>query len=70
MAIELNRLVQKVEHKDISLVAGKEGISNRVNWVHMVESIEATKFLVGGEVVIVTGIGLRGEEGLEMKVRV
>lgn len=64
MAIELNRLVQKVEHKDISLVAGKEGISNRVNWVHMVESIEATEFLVGGEVVIVTGIGLRGEEGL------
>lgn len=69
MAIELNRLVEKVEHKDISLVAGRNGISNRVSWVHMVESIEATKFLVGGEVVIVTGIGLRGDNELSELVK-
>ena len=58
MAIELSRLIKKVEHMDISLLAGKEGLSNIVTWVHMAETIDASDFLDGGQIAITTGIGL------------
>lgn len=45
MAIELARLMKKVEHMDISLVAGKEGLSHLVTWVHMVETKEDQRML-------------------------
>lgn len=64
MAIELKRLIEKVKHKDITLVAGKGGESNIVSWVHMVETIEAADFLVGGEIAVLTGIGLTKEADL------
>jgi hypothetical protein len=61
MAIELCRLIKKVQHTDITLLAGQEGIHNLVNWVHMVETSEASDFLDGGEIVFITGLGLTDE---------
>ena len=58
MAVELSRLIKKVSHMDISIIAGANGLSNMVTWVHMVEAREATPFLVGGEITFTTGIGL------------
>lgn len=58
MAIELYRLIEKVEHMDITLLGGEEGIHNLVSWVHMVETVEASDFLGGGEIVFTTGLGL------------
>lgn len=58
MAIELSRLIKKVEHMDISLVAGEGGLPNAVTWVHMAETVESVSFLSGGELVFTTGIGL------------
>lgn len=58
MAVELERLMKKVTHMDITLVAGKKGLSNMVSWVHMIETQEASTFLEGGEIAFVTGIGL------------
>lgn len=58
MSIQLSKLVNRVKHMDINLVAGGEGISNLVTWAHMVESVEATNYLNGGEVIFITGIGL------------
>lgn len=33
MAIELQRLVEKAAHMDVTLLAGKNGIHNPVTWV-------------------------------------
>lgn len=59
MAIELNRLIEKISHLDVKLVAGKNGLHNLVTWVHMVEAPGSCSFLDGGELSITTGIGLR-----------
>lgn len=58
MSVELNRLMKKVAHMDITLVAGEKGLSNIVSWVHMIETKEASDFLEGGEIAFTTGIGL------------
>lgn len=43
---------------DITLLAGEQGLSNMVSWVHMIETKEASSFLEGGEIAFTTGIGL------------
>ncbi len=58
MSIEIKRLISFVEHMDIHLLAGENGQDRPVSWVHMVENLEASTFLEGGEVVFITGIGL------------
>ena len=58
MAVELQRLIEKVAHMDVTLVAGKDGINHLVSWVHMVETMEASDFLQGGEIAFTTGLGL------------
>jgi DNA-binding PucR family transcriptional regulator len=58
MAIELYRLIEKVSHMDITLLAGEKGMNHFVSWVHMVETKEASTFLEGGEIAFSTGIGL------------
>lgn len=64
MAVELQRLMEKVSHMDISLIAGKGGIHNLVTWVHMVETTEASDFLEGGEIAFTTGLGLGNRTNL------
>lgn len=64
MAIELRRLVEKVAHMDITLLAGEGGMHRLVTWVHMVETTEASSFLEGGEVAFSTGLGLNGSDSL------
>lgn len=58
MAILLSSLIKEVSDKDVTLVAGKEGLHTTVSWVHMVETVEATNFLDGGEIAFVTGLGI------------
>ena len=58
MAIELFRLMEKVTHMDMEIVAGREGMKNFVDWAHTVETNDAIDFLKGGEIVFVTGLGL------------
>lgn len=58
MSVELKRLIEKVSHMDITLIAGENGLSNIVSWVHMVETKEASTFLEGGEIAFSTGICL------------
>lgn len=58
MAVMLKRLYEQVRHMEVELVAGAGGMENMVRWVHMVESIDASSFLDGGELAFVTGIGL------------
>ena len=62
--MELQRLMEKVSHMDVSLIAGKVGIHNLVTWVHMVETAEASDFLEGGEIAFTTGLGLGTQTNL------
>ncbi|MCC6094501.1 MAG: PucR family transcriptional regulator [Eubacterium sp.] len=64
MSIELKRLVEKVAHMDITLLAGENGMSNSVTWIHMVESGLATSFLEGGEIAFVTGVAISSDQEL------
>lgn len=66
MALELQKLLQKVAHMDVTLVAGEKGLHNVVTWVHMVETLEASDFLQGGEVAFSTGLGLSNISLLEL----
>ncbi|MGN0484297.1 MAG: PucR family transcriptional regulator [Lachnospiraceae bacterium] len=58
MAVQLEQLMKKVSNMDITLIAGKKGLTNIVSWVHMIETAEASNFLNGGEIAFTTGIGL------------
>lgn len=58
MAVQLQRLIQKVSHMDVTIIAGKDGMNRLVSWVHMVETMEASDFLQGGEIAFTTGLGL------------
>lgn len=64
MAVELNRLIEKVSRMDVTLIAGKGGLHNLVTWVHMVETTEASDFLDGGEIAFTTGLGLASNSDL------
>ena len=64
MAIELYHLIQQVNNMDITLTSGEKGIHNLVTWVHMVETIEASSFLEGGEIAFATGFGLNNRQTL------
>lgn len=64
MAVALKRLYEQVRHMEVELIAGREGMDRMVRWVHMVESLDASSFLDGGEIAFTTGIGLSRETEL------
>ena len=64
MAVELCNLIKQVNNMDITLAAGEKGMHNLVTWVHMVETIEASTFLDGGEIAFATGFGLNNRQTL------
>lgn len=66
MAVKLGELVKQVENTGIRLVGGKGGLSNPVEWVHIVGNMETAGFLKGGEIVFTTGIGMEEETSLLM----
>lgn len=66
MSIQLKDLISQIDRNDIKLVAGKNGYSNPVEWVHMVGNTEIASFLTGGEIAFTTGIGLREDMTLLM----
>lgn len=58
MSLTVGNLMKKAYDEGISLLGGKNGLSRRVDWVHMVETPEIAKFLDGYELALTTGIGL------------
>lgn len=47
--------------KRLTLVAGKSGLDRRVRWVHFIDLPDVIPWVQGGELLIITGIGLNGE---------
>ena len=44
----------------LGLVAGKDGLTRPIRWAHVSELKDPTAFLRGGEVLLTTGLGMRG----------
>lgn len=58
MGVMLKKLVLQVSHMEFKLVAGENGMTNEVSWMHMVDSAAVSEFLQGHELVFTTGVGL------------
>lgn len=57
MAATLEKIYEvALHHYHMKLVAGREGLSNLVDWVHVVEEMDYVHFLKGRELIITTGI--------------
>lgn len=65
MAVTVKKLYQNATFLyGMNLVAGKGGMGNLVQWVHIVEDQNVTGFLHGGELVFTAGIMNRGGDWL------
>jgi hypothetical protein len=63
--IRLDRVYQvALEHFNMKLAGGERGLSRGVNWVHTVETENYIRFLVGNELVVITGIHISNDEDL------
>ena len=57
MAATLEKIYEvALHHYHMKLVAGREGLSNLVDWVHVVEEMDYVHFLKGRELIVITGI--------------
>ena len=57
MALTLEKIYYIAMRKyKMKLIAGREGITTNVSWLHIVEEIKYASFLVGGELVLYTGV--------------
>jgi PucR family transcriptional regulator, purine catabolism regulatory protein len=49
-----------IDELRLGLVAGAKGLERPIRWAHVSELRDPTRFLRGGEVLLTTGLGLRG----------
>jgi PucR family transcriptional regulator, purine catabolism regulatory protein len=49
-----------IDELALNLVAGKDGVTSPIRWAHVSELKDPTRFLRGGEVLLTTGLGMRG----------
>jgi purine catabolism regulator len=56
------RDIVELEGLGLTVVAGADGLANRVSWLHVSELDDPTQFLEGGELLLTTGLGI-GELG-------
>jgi PucR family transcriptional regulator, purine catabolism regulatory protein len=50
-----------IDELDLTLVAGGQGTGRPIRWAHVSELKDPTRFLRGGEVLLTTGLGMRGD---------
>ncbi len=62
MEVELADLLQEFPDTGMKLIAGKEGLSRRVSWVHVTETLYMADFFKGGELIFATGVGIHSGE--------
>ncbi len=62
MEIVLNDLLEEFPDTGMALIAGKEGLSRRVSWVHITETTYMADFLKGGEFILATGVGIHSTD--------
>ena len=58
------------DHYQMSMIAGREGWSNSISWVLMVEDYTILRNFVGKELAVTTGMGFDNEEKLLSLIRI
>ncbi len=58
MALDLKTLIKKTPELKIDVIAGKNGMENKVRWVHVIESPSSSALLNEAELALSTGIEL------------
>ena len=68
MFVRCKDIISLPSLKVLKVVAGEEGLDRTITWVYVAEcfedSREAANWLYGGELVFITGVGLKGSEEL------
>ena len=65
MAATLEKIYEvALHHYHMKLAAGRGGLSNLVDWVHVVEEVDYVHFLKGRELIVTTGIKEPDDVGL------
>ena len=57
-------LVQTQDQYHLKLLAGQEGCSNTMSWVHMIEDTKIIQQLWGKELAVTTGLGFQSHDAL------
>ncbi len=61
MALDLKTLIKKTPELKINVIAGKDGMENKVRWVHVIESPSSSVLLDEAELALSTGIELKND---------
>lgn len=64
MTIRVNDIIKLDSFKDIKLIAGEKGVQSLVEWIYIAECfedpLESIQWIQGGELVFITGSGIKG----------
>lgn len=66
----LGTVFEETKYKyQLKILAGNEGLHRSLRWLYFSEDISNAEFLRGGELMVLTGYGLQGEESLSHFLR-
>lgn len=60
-SFSVSHLLPKKYFNEATLIAGKNGLSNQIKWVHILETLEFDQLIHGSELILTTGIQLTDE---------
>lgn len=65
MSIQCKEILLLSSLKELKLVAGQEGLDHPLRWIYVADSfedtIEISRWIHGGELVLMSGVGLKGD---------
>ena len=64
MSVGLKYLYNEIKKHEVKLLAGENGLKNKVRWTQLVESVEVASFLQGGELLFTTGLAMTSKDDL------
>ena len=62
MSVGLKYLYNEIKKHEVKLLAGENGLKNKVRWTQLVESVEVASFLQGGELLFTTGLAMTSKD--------
>ena len=68
LMLKLKDLCQLAPLKTLKVVAGVEGLEQDIHWVHVVELPDVMHWTMGGELLFMTGIGIRDNLSVLSKI--
>jgi purine catabolism regulator len=68
MALKLRELFLLPRLKDLKVVAGASGLDRNLHWIHVVELPNVIDWTLGGELLFMTGIGIRDNIGILSRI--